>query len=406
MSNNYKKLLPLITGIGVLSPCGNEIDELEKAILDFRPALSTLSNFEIKKNILNIGGKLDETGLKKEIPLRYRRKMSRISQIATISALHAVKDAEIPIKDINELRASVIVATAFGSTSQAIEFFKGVVSEGPRRANPFLFPDTVPNAPAGHISIVLSLTGFNTTITQNHISGESALFLAVEVLSSGISPMVIVTGADELSQTLFQIYQDLNFLREKENDDRNRLQDLTLEKGVILGEGAISIILETEENFIKRGGKKYYGKIEKVCIGGGEQKISRYEIPARGLEQLLRNMLPQIDGPIDQVIKTATFDRSVDRTEYMAIRNTLGDNISIFAPEYLTGTYGSAGILKIVTALILLRKKMQININPEIFFKSLPIVKAYNLSPKEDLKRILITGHSFGGGVATLSLVP
>ena len=126
--------------------------------------------------------------------------------MAVASSIEAVEDSRLVLETIDRERVAVIMGTSYGSSSHVDAFYLSLLKEGPRGAQPMLFPETVPNAPASHIAIYYKINGPNSTFCQNEISAESAMAYAVNLLSNDVVDVAIVGGAEELSEILFGCY--------------------------------------------------------------------------------------------------------------------------------------------------------------------------------------------------------
>ena len=90
--------------------------------------------------------------------------MDRLSQMVTAAARMAVEDAGVDLTAVDRTRIGIVMGTAYGATDVATQFAGTLFTEGPRRVNPILVPNTVMNAPAGHAAIELGLKGINSTV--------------------------------------------------------------------------------------------------------------------------------------------------------------------------------------------------------------------------------------------------
>jgi 3-oxoacyl-(acyl-carrier-protein) synthase len=182
--------------------------------------------------------------------------MGRISRMAVAASIEAVNDSGLILDTLDRERIAVIMGTAYGSSSHVEEFYLSLLENGPRGAQPFLFPETVPNAPASHIAMFHGITGPNTTFSQNEISAENAILYARDLLLQNIVDVVLVGGADELSPVLFMCYDALGALnRIKVGADQPVKPEPG--RGLVLGEGAGILIMERRDFAVKRRARIY-----------------------------------------------------------------------------------------------------------------------------------------------------
>ena len=122
------------------------------------------------------------------LPKIYRR-MGRISRMAVAASIEAMEDSGIKLDTIDKGKIGVIVGTAYGSSSHVEDFYLSLLNDGPRGAQPFLFPETVPNAPASHIAMFHGITGPNTTFAKT-IFRRKLLFYMREIFYYKTSSML------------------------------------------------------------------------------------------------------------------------------------------------------------------------------------------------------------------------
>ena len=172
-----------------------------RSISESVSGVSSTENYNLPKYGIAKLGKIKGFIPKQFIPAIKARRMSRFSQFAHASAVEAVKDSGININGSN-FNIGIAVGTGLASTDSTDKFYEGLLREGAEGTNPMIFPETVQNIAASHISIHFSIRGPNITFSHSDISSELALFYGCELLKDKQADAVIVTGADELSLSL------------------------------------------------------------------------------------------------------------------------------------------------------------------------------------------------------------
>jgi len=189
----------VITGLGVISPIGIGKEALLKSLKEGRSGIRKITKFDTSKYKSHLGGEITDFNPKDYInPMKIRR-MDRDSQIAVAAAVLALKDANLEITSEASSGCGVILGSGFTGLETTEAFHRGLIEHGPSGVNPMLFPNTVPNAPAGHISIELGITGPNSTITQKGATGEGAIGYAYHLLKHNKAKAILTGGVDELS---------------------------------------------------------------------------------------------------------------------------------------------------------------------------------------------------------------
>jgi 3-oxoacyl-[acyl-carrier-protein] synthase II len=279
--------------------------------------------------------------------------------MAVAASIEAVTDSGIKLESLDRDRVGIVMGTAYGSSSHVDEFFMSLLREGPRGAQPFLFPETVPNAPASHIAMVHRITGPNTTFCQNEVSAENALAYARDLLALDVADAVLVGGADELSWVQFACYDAVKALQKI----RASGSDPVIPRpgyGLVLGEGAAVLVLERPEKAAARGAR-CYGSLDAVALSGGSARVGHYESGAvygRVIEGALVDAgLSPAD--VDQVHVSANFSKELDPMECEHLVGHFGSRLEalgVMPLKYLIGDFGGAGALRAAAALMSLRE--------------------------------------------------
>lgn len=342
----------------------------------------------------NHNGTIKDFIPKKFISPMKARRMSRFSQLALISALEGWKDSSIQ-GHYDPMNIGVIVGTGLGSVSSTDSYYVGLLERGPEETNPMLFPETVQNIAAAHISIELGLGGPNTTFSEAAIAGESALFYACELLRNNMVQAVLVTGADELTEPLFAGMKSLRILSKTQ---KIRPFDL-MRDGMVLGEGACTLMLEKTDDAMKRG-RHIYGEI--VSFGFSSEPSDRLhysssEAMVKAINQTI------IGGKPEMVIASANSTVELDYKEAIALKATVGDNVPVTALTSVTGFFMSSGVMKVGAALLCMHE----GIIPPICGLEKPEVEGlcYMFETKEmKVSSALVNDFSHGGSNACVLL--
>lgn len=175
-----------------------------------------------------------------DIKMAFYRKLDRFSQLQLISGMRAIKDANVAITDENAGDIGIVVGTADGPLTEVYNFQKTVCESGTAAGSAFSFPNTVYNAAGGYFSIFAGIKGYNVTNANSVQAGLQSLCYAADVIRNGDESIMIATGTDENTEVTGYLYDTLGVM----NKD-------------MLGEGSVSVVLESETSANKRGAKKY-----------------------------------------------------------------------------------------------------------------------------------------------------
>lgn len=175
------------------------------------------------------------------IKMAFWRKLDRFSQLMLISGMRALSDADITITPENERDIGIIIGTADGPLTEIVEFQKTVLEQGTASGSAFSFPNTVYNAAGGYFSIFAGIKGYNVTDANSIQAGIQSVCYAADVLRGGDESIMVAAGVDENTEI-----EEFFYGRSGVLDDKFKL-----------GEGAVSLVLETESSAKSRNAKQY-----------------------------------------------------------------------------------------------------------------------------------------------------
>ena len=395
------------TGIGIVSSLGVGREAFWENCQKAKSGLKRISAFDTSAFKSDVAGFVEDFDPSEFMPPRTYRRMSPISRMAVAASVEAIDDSRLSLEALDKDRVGVILGTSYGSSSHVEDFYVSLLKDGPRGAQPFLFPETVPNAPASHIAMRHGITGPNSTFCQNEISAENAILYAQNLLSQRIVDVVLVGGAEELSAMLYACYDALGVLNKIKSKKGESVQPL-LGGGLVLGEGAGVLVMEPLDSALERGAK-VYGTLGPSVITGGTATMGHYGVDGEQVARAIRKVLEKADmDPIhvDQIDVSANFSGELDRLEYDQLRRVFRKpekSLEVTPLKYLLGDFGGAGALRAAAILLSLYHHQPL---PSVNVETLkgtpgdPIV--WNIHPQRETRLTLMTSTTFGGGSASL----
>ncbi|GBD98411.1 3-oxoacyl-[acyl-carrier-protein] synthase 2 [bacterium BMS3Abin07] len=317
--------------------------------------------------------------------------MSRFSQIAIIASREAWEMSGLELNDDISKRTGVIAGAGLGSVESTDLFYEGLVRRGPHETNPMIFPETVQNIAAAHISIELGIKGPNTTFSQGDIAGESAVFYATGLLRKKTADAVIVCGVDELTAPLLLGLSSLKLLSVTDTlapFDNKR-------DGIIPAEGAASVVIERAEDAGNRGAN-ILGYIN--AFGTGSDSVGRFSYASpESMSLTIDSALNKAGISPDFISASANSTVELDRNEAIAIKSSLGRTVPVTAVKSQIGSFMASGVMKLTASLISIRE----GVIPPIFGLDDPEIPGLNYIMNQpvsaDIDSCLINGFSHGG---------
>jgi len=396
-----------ITGIGVVSPLGVGWEAFWENCRKAKTGIKKITSFDTISLRSNIAGLVENFDPRQFMSPGVYRRMSRISRMAVASSVEALKDSGLILDAMDRERIAVIMGTSYGSSSHVEDFYISLLKDGPRGAQPFLFPETVPNAPASHIAMFHGITGPNTTFCQNEISGENAILYAQNLLLQNQVDAVLVGGADELSAMQYSCYDAVGALNKikVENDEHI---DPKLGDGLILGEGAGVLVMERLDLALEREAK-IYGILRSGVITGGVTSVGHYEVEGEQMARAMSLAMKKANinpDDIDQIDVSANFSSELDRMEYNQLKRIFTkrmNNLAVTPLKYLIGDFGGAGIIRAAAIFLSLYHQLPLpTVGAQTLKGESQRSLEWDLYSTDKIQVALMTTTTFGGGSTSL----
>ena len=241
-SRERSKDSAVITGIGVVSPVGVGRKAFEEAVARGRAAHASLCDLSSRWSGFK-GGVVDMNTVREKVPATIRRRMNRQASFLFSSLTEALSDAGVDPAE--EAETPMSYGSAFGCSGNVHRYFSQLLEEGPRFASPNEFNMSVTNAPPAIVAQALGLGGPLWVFVGDEASWESALHWAANAVAGGKARRILVSAAEELSESIVAIHHALGLL-----EDGGR-------SGLTLGEGAVSMVVESLRSAQERGAGIY-----------------------------------------------------------------------------------------------------------------------------------------------------
>jgi len=305
-----------ITGVGVVSSIGIGKEEFLSSLKVGRSGIGEIKSFDTRFSRSKKAGIIKNFNPKDFIPAGKIRRLDRASQFAIAASKLALADARFSVTQENSSRTGVVLGSGFCGLSGSEEFHRGQVLKGFLDLNPMLFPNTVPNAASSHVSIELGIKGVNCTLVQSFCTAEAAITFACDQIQGGRADLILTGGVDELSEFLFRGFSDLHYLAiDQGYGERSCPYDRT-RNGLILGEGAGILTIETKEHARSRGAKILGYILGYSLVGGSSRRDGAID-----LERSIRLAIKGREGlPIGYISGAGNSSRILDALETRGIK--------------------------------------------------------------------------------------
>jgi 3-oxoacyl-[acyl-carrier-protein] synthase II len=341
----------VITGMGVITPLGIGLEQSWKNLLQGRPGIRRITQFDASQFPTQIAGEVDGFVPEDFIALKEIKKMDRFIHFALAAAHMALDDSGYAISEQNAERAGVFVGSGIGGLHTIEHYHSVLLEKGPKRITPFFIPMLVVNLASGQISIKFGAKGPNSAVATACATGSHAIGDAFKIIQRGDADVMIAGGAESVITPLgiggFNAMKALS-TRNDEPDKASRPFDRDRD-GFVMGEGAGIIILETLESASQRNANIY------AEIVGYGMTADAYHItsPAPGGEGAARCMTIALEdggaepSEVDYINAHGTSTKHGDELETSAIKSVFKEHaykLLVSSTKSMTGhLLGAAG---------------------------------------------------------------
>ncbi len=357
----------VVTGLGALTPIGNNLDEFCRNLFDGLSGSDWITHFDASKFKTRFACEVKNFNPKDHFDRKEIRKLDLYSQYALVSVKEALEHSGIDLESIDKNRAGVIWGSGIGGINTFLNEVKGFVEgDGTPRFSPFFIPKMISDIAAGHISMKYGLTGPNFSTVSACASSSHAIIDALNYIRLGKAEMFITGGSEaainEAGMGGFNAMQAIST-----NNDEYKTASRPFDKnrdGFVMGEGGGALILEEYEHARKRGATIY----AEVLGGGMSADAHHLTAPhpeGKGARHVMINALndANIDREkVDYINVHGTSTPVGDGAEIKGIREVFGDHsyeMNISATKSMTGhLLGAAGAVELIAAICSINKDM------------------------------------------------
>ena len=354
----------VVTGLGALTPIGNNIDEYWDGLVNGKSGAAPITYFDTEKFKTKFACEIKNFKVEDFFDRKEARKLDKFAQYAIVASDEAIKDAGIDHEGIDKLRVGVIWGAGIGGLetfqNEVLEFGKG---DGTPRFNPFFIPKMIADIAPGHISIKHGFMGPNYATVSACASAANALIDALNYIRLGYSD-VIVTGGSEAAVAPAGMggFNAMHALSTRNDSPETASRPFDADRdGFVLGEGAGALILEEYEHAKARGAKIYA-----EVVGGGLSSDAHHMTAPHpegiGVVAVMENCLHNAGLKPEDVDAINTHGTSTplgDVAELKAIKKVFGDHakkININSTKSMTGhLLGAAGAVEAIASILAMK---------------------------------------------------
>ncbi len=398
------------TGMGVISPIGNNLDEFWNSIKEEKVGIGPITKFDTTDFKVKLAGEVKNFNPKDHMDAKLARRMETFSQYAVVAAGQALEQSGLDLKTEDVTRIGVCVGSGVGSLQAMEKDHEKLLNKGPGRISPLLVPMMISNMAAGNVSMVYGLKGKCTNIvtacaTGSHCIGDAYRYIQYNdadiMVAGGTEAAICPIGIGGFA-ALTALSTSTDPLRASIPFDKER-------NGFVMGEGAGVVVLEEYKHAKARG-----ANILAEIVGYGATSDAYHitspapdgEGAARAMELAIKEAgINPVD--VDYINAHGTSTHHNDLFETMAIKKVFGDDaakVNINSTKSMTGhMLGATGAVEFIVCV---KSVMENYIHPTVGYK-VPDEECdlnYTLEARTDrtVNYALSNSLGFGGHNASL----
>ncbi|MDH5207233.1 MAG: beta-ketoacyl-ACP synthase II [Burkholderiaceae bacterium] len=370
----------VVTGLGVVSPVGNDVPSSWDAMLAGRSGIAPITRFDASGLGCRIAGEVRNFDLAAYMSPKEARRMDVFIHYGIAASVQAIKDCGIEITDSNRERIGCVIGSGIGGLPMIEDNHTELINRGPRRVSPFLIPGSIINMISGNLSIQFGLKGPNLAIVTACTTGLHSIGEAGRLIEYGDADVMIAGGAESTICPLgIGGFDTMRALSTRNDDPATASRPFDKDRdGFVMGEGAGVMVLEDYEH-AKQRGARIYCELSGFGMSADAYHMTAPDMdgPRRCMIAALRNARINADE-VDYLNAHGTSTPLGDINETKAIKAALGDaarGVVVNSTKSMTGHLlgGAGGVESVVTALAVYHQ-----VSP-------PTINIFNQDPECDL---------------------
>lgn len=353
----------VITGMGTLTPIGNELDTFWENVKAGKSGIGPITLFDASDLTSQIAAEVKGFEPADYMDRKEARRMDRFAQMAVAAASMAIEDAALNLDQIDRDRAGVIIGSGIGGIQTLEDQATVLVKRGASRVSPFFVPMLIPDMASGQVSIMFGLRGHNSCSVTACASGTHSIGDAFRVIQRGDADIMVAGGSEagvaKLSMAGFCSLKALS-TRNVEPERASRPFDADRD-GFVLGEGAGILVLEELES-AKRRGARIYAELVGYGATADAHHITAPAPEGAGAARAMKEALADAGitpEAVDYINAHGTSTEYNDYFETLAIKSVFGkaaNELAVSSTKSMTGhLLGAAGGVEAVISAMAIR---------------------------------------------------
>ena len=402
----------VVTGVGLVTPCGNDVDSTWESMLNGESGADDIQKFDTEAYTVRFACEVKNFDAQDYLPKKEARRMGAFTHFAIAASDEAMKDCGLEITDSNAEMVGTYISSGIGDFWAIEREHEKLLKSGPGRVSPFFIVSAIVNLAAGNVSIRHGAKGPNSATATACSAGAHAVGDSFRIIERGDADVMICGGAESaITPMSVAGFTSMRALSTRNDDPKGASRPFDAERdGFVIGEGAGILILEELEH-AKARGAKIYAEIVGYGMSSDAFHVTMPDETGSGAIRVMNKAIKDAGVSPEQIGYVNAHGTSTpynDKFETLAIKQTFGDhayNLAVSSTKSMTGhALGAAGGIEAVFSV----KAIKENVLP-------PTINYENLDPDCDLDYIpnkareaeveCVLSNSFGFGGTNACLI-
>lgn len=356
----------VITGLGAVTPLGNDVASTWEAAKAGRSGAAPITHFDASKFKTQFACEVKNFDANEHFDRKKARQLDLYAQYGVVAARQAVADAKLDGEDIDKNRVGVIVAAGIGGlhTFELEAGYYAMHEESGPRYNPFFIPKMIADIASGHVSMEYGFHGPNYGVVSACASSNNAIIDAFNLIRLGKADAIVAGGAEAaIYPAGVGGFNAMHALSTRNGSPETASRPFSASRdGFVMGEGSAILVLEELEHALKRGAHIY------AEVAGGGMSADAYHLTAThpeglGAKLAMQNALDDAGlktTDIDYINVHGTSTPVGDVSEIKAIVDLFGDHakkLNISSTKSMTGhLLGATGALEAMFSVLAVKE--------------------------------------------------
>ncbi len=346
----------VITGLGIISPVGNTVEQAWQNILAGRSGIDRITRFDVSTFPVQIAGEVRDFDIGQYLSPKEARRMDTFIHYGMAAGIQAIKDAGLEAHPANAERIGVAIGSGIGGLPLIENTCDDFIAGGVRKISPFFVPGSIINMISGNLSIMYGYKGPNVALVSACSTGTHSIGDAGRLIEYGDADIMVAGGAEAcVSKLGLGGFCAARALSTRNDDPKTASRPWDKDRdGFVLGEGAGVVVLEEYEH-AKARGARIYGELAGFGMSADANHMTAPCEDGEGAARCMTNALRNAQlNPQDVQYLNAhgTSTPLGDKAETIAVKRAFGDHakkLVVNSTKSMTGhLLGAAGGIEAV----------------------------------------------------------